>query len=144
MKTGSLNRKVSGLSIGRPAADALPLSPRSTKVHFMNLTKSALGAALVVALFPFITQAVPPPTGVAPVTVPAGGFGIGGELVAGTAGLASGDWLPGVNGAGVLDASGAPLNPNTTFHFVDAFNSSSDDVFSNWKRSEEHTSELQS
>src|SRR6266404_6360942 len=94
------------------------------KTNFMNAPKSLIGAAVLAAAFTFTSQAVPPPTGVAPVSVPAGGFGIGGEVVAGSSGGSSGDWLAGANGApGVLDPSGAPLNPATTFHFVDAFNS---------------------
>src|SRR5512136_1367774 len=70
---------------------------------------------------------VPPPTGVAPVTVPAGGFGIEGDL---QANLGVGDWLPGTNGTGgVLDNAGNPLNPATTFHFTDLYNSSADQTF---------------
>src|SRR5260370_17692811 len=115
MKTNIWNRK----------AAATP-----ARINFMSATKSVLGAAVLTAAFTFTSQALPPSTGVAPVSVPAGGFGIGGELVAGSSGGASGDWLAGANGApGVLDATGAPLNPATTFHFVDAFNSSGDNVF---------------
>ena len=72
-------------------------------------------------------HATPPPTGIAPVTVPAGGFGIDGKLVAD--GL-SGDWLPGSGGTGgVLNINGQPLNPATTFHFIDHYNSSADNTF---------------
>src|SRR5437879_10641994 len=42
------------------------------------------------------------------------------------------DWLLSTNsgtGGAVLDATGAPLNPATTFHFVDPYNSSSDNTF---------------
>jgi hypothetical protein len=79
-------------------------------------------------------QAVPPPNGIAPVTTPAGGFGIGGQVVAGTGGQLSGDWMAGANGAaGVLDATGAPLNPATTFHFIDPYNSKSDNIFASGK-----------
>ena len=79
--------------------------------------------------------AVPPPSGVAPVLVPAGGFGIDGDLFANTPGSGSGDWLPGAGGTGasVLDASGAPLNPATTFHFIDLYNSTSDNTFTGGK-----------
>ena len=75
--------------------------------------------------------AVPPPTGVAPVLVPAGGFGIEGDLFANSPGAGAGDWLPGPGGSGgsVLDAAGVPLNPNTTFHLIDLFNTTADDVF---------------
>src|SRR5215468_11700885 len=69
-------------------------------------------------------HAIPPPTGVAQVSVPAGGFAIDGNLVANGP---SGDWLPGAAGTvGVLNLSGAPLNPSTTFHFTDPYNSGSD------------------
>src|ERR1043166_7060303 len=80
------------------------------------------------------SRAVPPPTGVAPVLVPSGGFGIDGNLRANTPTLNIGDWLPGTNGSGgVLDASGVPLNSATTFHFVDLYNSTSDNTFSGGK-----------
>src|SRR5690348_12628402 len=76
-------------------------------------------------------QAVPPPTGVAPVLVPSGGFAIDGDLQANTPATGVGDWLPGLAGGGgsVLDTTGAPLNAATTFHFVDPFNSSADNTF---------------
>src|SRR6266404_2218662 len=85
-------------------------------------------------LFGLSVFAVPPPTGVAPITVPAGGFGIDGDLIANIPGLNAGDWLPDTNGVGgVLDAAGNPLNPATTFHFTDLYNSTSDDTFSGGK-----------
>jgi hypothetical protein len=76
-------------------------------------------------------QAVPPPTGVAPVLVPSGGFAIDGDLQANTPAVGAGDWIPGVAGAGgaVLDTNGVPLNPATTFHFVDLYNSAGDTTF---------------
>jgi hypothetical protein len=61
------------------------------------------------------SQAVPPLTGVAPVTVLAGGFSINGDVVAGSAGVIARDWMAGPGGAGVLDATGAPLNPRRRF-----------------------------
>src|ERR1041384_1629176 len=70
--------------------------------------KSFLYAAALLCGLPGI--AVPPPSGIAPVLVPAGGFAIDGDLLANTPNLGSGDWLPGTNGTGgVLDATGAPL-----------------------------------
>src|SRR5262245_54394882 len=82
-------------------------------------------ASLVLAL---AAVAVPPPTGVAPVNVPTGGFAIDGDLLANTSVAGVGDWLPheGGTGGAVLDASGVPLNPTTTFHFVDLYGSSAD------------------
>src|SRR5215831_14915922 len=76
-------------------------------------------------LWGLTSQAVPPPTGVAPVLVPSGGFAIDGDLQANTPAVGAGDWIPGVAGAGgaVLDANGVPLNPATTFHFIDLYNS---------------------
>jgi len=70
--------------------------------------------------------------GVSPVVVPSGGFAIDGELLANTPATNTGDWLsqtnfPGSGGA-VLDSSGAPLNPGTTFHVVDPYNAN-DSVF---------------
>jgi len=77
---------------------------------------------------------VPPPNGIAPVTTPTGGFGIGGQVVAGTGGMVSGDWMPGANGAaGVLNSSGAPLDSSTTFHFTDPNGARGDNVFSSGK-----------
>ncbi|HTL56131.1 MAG TPA: hypothetical protein VL361_10660, partial [Candidatus Limnocylindrales bacterium] len=76
-------------------------------------------------------QAVPPPTGVAPVSVPSGGFAIEGDLQANTPSSGAGDWLPGPAGSGgsVLNASGLPLNSSTTFHFTDLANDSGDNTF---------------
>src|SRR4051812_34137474 len=76
-------------------------------------------------------NATPPPAGVAPVTSPAGGFSIDGNLVANLP-ANTGDWLLSTNtgtGGAVLDASGAPLNPTTTFHFRDLYSSGSDSTF---------------
>src|SRR5882672_5377499 len=71
--------------------------------------------------------AVPPPTGIAPVLIPAGGFRIEGDLMADAI---AGDWVGTTNpAAGVLNAAGVPLNPATTFHFVDPFNTTSDNTF---------------
>src|SRR5262245_61503452 len=82
-------------------------------------------------LWGLTAQAVPPPTGVAPVVVPSGGFAIDGDLQANTPVTGAGDWLPGPSGAGgsVLDATGAPLNPATTFHFTDKYNDGGDNTF---------------
>src|SRR6516164_4158492 len=79
-----------------------------------------------------VALAVPPPAGVAPVLVPQGGFSIDGDLIANTPSANIGDWLPGSGGSGgsVLGSNGVPLNPATTFHFVDAFNSTADNTFS--------------
>src|SRR5438876_4691802 len=75
--------------------------------------------------------ATPPPTGVAPVISPAGGFAIDGDLMANIPGANVGDWLASTNGTGggVLNQAGVPLDPTTTFHFVDAYNSSADLTF---------------
>src|ERR1043166_1527923 len=82
-----------------------------------------------------MAMAVPPPTGGAPVLVPAGGFAIDGDLQANTPGVNVGDWLPGTGGTGgsVLDANGIPLNSATTFHYVDLYNSGSDNTFTGGK-----------
>src|SRR5204863_799522 len=91
------------------------------------------GCCLVGAMLvgEFALQAVPPPTGVAPILVPSGGFGIDGDLQANTPTAGAGDWLPGPAGAGgaVLDTNGVPLNPATTFHFIDLYTSGGDNTF---------------
>ena len=86
---------------------------------------------LLVSLGGPSAHAVPPPTGVAPVTVPAGGFGIDGDLQANTPTAGVGDWVPGPAGTGgaVLDTNGVPLDATTTFHFVDLYHSSCDNTF---------------
>src|SRR5579859_3122529 len=91
-----------------------------------RVARTLCGAILISAL---AAHAVPTPAGVAPVTTPVGGFSIGGELVAGSGGTTAGDWMSGPGGVGVLDATGKPLNPATTFHFVDLYNSANDNVF---------------
>jgi hypothetical protein len=69
---------------------------------------------------------------VAPVSPPSGGFHIDGNLQANSPTAGVGDWIPGSAGAGgyVMDSAGVPLDTNTTFHFVDAWNGS-DDVHGN-------------
>ena len=72
-----------------------------------------------------VVNAAPPPAGVAPVVQPSGGFGIDGDLFANAPTAGVGDWLastnsPGTGGA-VLSQAGVPLNPLTTFHFVDPY-----------------------
>src|SRR5437660_2766050 len=66
--------------------------------------------------------ASPPPAGVAPISVPAGGFGIDGDLFANMPDANVGDWITNsVSGGGVLNQAGVPLNPLTTFHFIDQY-----------------------
>jgi len=86
---------------------------------------------VLMALWGLTVQAVPPPSGVAPVVSPAGGFAIEGDLLANTPSTGAGDWLPGAGGTGgsVLDANGLPLNAGMTFHLTDAYNDSNDDTF---------------
>src|ERR1043166_886536 len=81
----------------------------------------------------FSMHATPPPSGVAPLMVPAGGFGIDGNLLANTPAANIGDWLAATNpgsGGWVLNAAGVPLNAATTFHVLDAYSSTGDDTFS--------------
>ncbi len=79
------------------------------------------------------TQASPPPGGLAPLNSPAGGFGIDGDLLARQPLASSGDWIPNATipgtGQGVLSPSGVPLNPFSTFHFIDPYDSTSDFIF---------------
>src|SRR5215470_10146512 len=96
----------------------------------MTLKHSVLGLRALIAIgiiSGLSALAVPPPKGVAPVLVPAGGFKIDGGLMADAT---AGDWVGTTNSApGVLSAAGVPLNPATTFHFVDPFNSTADNTF---------------
>src|SRR5712691_8636672 len=77
-----------------------------------------------------VGRASPPPAGIAPIGQPAGGFSIDGDLIANTPNANVGDWVSWTKAAGtggpVLSANGTRLNPITTFHFVDPYNSSSD------------------
>src|SRR4051812_47503166 len=91
--------------------------------------------------FKLTSQVLP---GLAPVNTPTGGFAIEGDLKAntptsGTGTLSwlapnQGDWLSGPGGTGgfVLDGTplGAPINPATTLHLYDKFDSNIDDNFS--------------
>jgi len=76
--------------------------------------------------------AAPPPAGVAPTIAPSGGFGIDGDLLARQPTAASGDWVVATNqpgtGQGVLAADGTPLDPTTTFHFIDPYNDRTNDL----------------
>jgi hypothetical protein len=95
------------------------------------LTSALLGrfaAFLIVALFLSVTSygQISIGTGVAPVTVPSGGFNIDGTLKANGA---PGDWLDGTGSGGfVLDGSGNPVNAGTTYHLLDAVGTT-DNVF---------------
>src|SRR5512137_2284511 len=96
-----------------------------------SFVETSLLSFLVLAFWGLAAQAVPPPSGVAPVISPAGGFAIDGDLLANTPGAGAGDWLPGPAGASnsVLDVKGVPLNPAITFHFVDLYNDGNDETF---------------
>src|SRR6185436_15650773 len=78
-------------------------------------------------------RASPPPAGVAPIGSPAGGFGIDGDVCANTPLANVGDWLMATNfpgtGAGVLNMTGAALDPIHTFHFADPYNANNDTTF---------------
>jgi hypothetical protein len=93
-----------------------------------NSSQRKLSSLLCIALLSTLSaMAVPPPGGVAPVLIPVGGFRIDGDLMADPF---AGDWLGGTNASsGVLSAAGVPLNPNTTFHFADPYNTTADDIF---------------
>jgi large repetitive protein len=85
--------------------------------------------ALALALAP--VNGAPPPAGVAPINLPAGGFGIDGELLPNTPAADVGDWLqagPAGTGGAVLNLSGVPLNPKTTFHFIDRYGNQGGDL----------------
>src|SRR6266478_7579457 len=103
---------------------------------FKVRSRSGLARVLLrvlLLLWSIAAHGTPPPPGVAPITVPAGGFAIDGDLLANTPGANVGDWIVSTNlgtGGGVLNQAGVPLNPATTFHFIDPYNSSSDLTFS--------------
>src|SRR6266478_1444580 len=103
---------------------------------FKVRSRSGLARVLLrvlLLLWSIAAQGSPPPPGVAPVTVPAGGFAIDGDLLANTPAANVGDWVVSTNlgtGGGVLNQAGVPLNPATTYHIIDPYNSSSDLTFS--------------
>ena len=76
-------------------------------------------------------QAASPPTGTAPVLVPAGGFAIDGNLLANTPTNGVGDWVTNSgSGGSVLLGNGAVLDTNNTIHIVDAYDDNGDNIFS--------------
>ena len=94
--------------------------------------KPLFGAALGVVLPTMLAIAAPLPGGLAPITPPAGGFSIDGDLLANSPFAGPGDWMANsgaVSGFGVLSAAGAPLDPLRSFHFIDAFNNTADEAF---------------
>ncbi len=73
-----------------------------------------------------------PPNGTAPVSLPAGGFGIEGDLLANIPTSGVGDWVSNSVSSGggfVLYTNGTPVDTMTTSHFIDLQNSSTDDNF---------------
>ena len=74
---------------------------------------------VLLALWALTAQAVPPPTGVAPVLSPPGGFAIDGDLLANTPDAGAGDWLsgPGGTGGAVLDAQRRAAEPSDDVSF---------------------------
>ena len=92
-----------------------------------SLKKSSLLFILFLLSFGFFKSFAQVGPGTAPVSVPAGGFRIEGDLRANFPISGIGDWspsTPGTSGAGgsVLNAFGAPINAATTFHLTDPFN----------------------
>ena len=74
------------------------------------------------------TDSVPVP-GTAPVSLPAGGFAIDGNLLANTLD-GTGDWVSNsAPGGFVLYTNGTPVDSNTTFHFIDPYNTNTDTNF---------------
>src|SRR6266487_2077067 len=95
--------------------------------------RNALIGLALMLLWSVSGPASPPPPGLAPVLVPAGGFSIDGEALANTPAPGVGDWVlstnwPGSGGA-VLSPAGLPLDPTMTFHVTDPYSSSSDQTF---------------
>src|SRR5258707_60962 len=95
--------------------------------------RNALSCFALMLLWSVSSPASPPPPGIAPVLVPAGGISIDGEALANTPAPGVGDWMlstnwPGSGGA-VLSPTGLPLNPTMTFHVTDPYSSTSDETF---------------
>ena len=90
----------------------------------------AIALALTGIVLPL--WAAPPPGGTAPVTAPAGGFAIDGDLLANTPVAGAGDWVVSPDfsgsGGGVLATDGAPFNPGRTFHLIDPWGNSGGDI----------------
>src|SRR5436190_13586063 len=110
----------------------LDQTARSGQVRPSALLSGFPLLGIIFALFGVGVQAVPPPAGVAPLTSPAGGFAIDGNLMANLPTAGVGDWLMSTNagsGASVLDSAGNPLDPARTFHFRDVYNATSDNTF---------------
>src|SRR5262245_6713000 len=107
-------RKQSGQGMGY--METSDTTANAQAVSSPNLTKLLLRAGLL--FWSLSAFATPPPSGVAPVIAPAGGFAIDGDLVANTPAANIGDWLASTNGTGggVLTAAGVPLDPTRTFH----------------------------
>jgi hypothetical protein len=99
-----------------------------SEITLVTSTQRGILAFIAIGMISGLTAlAVPPPKGTAPVLIPAGGFSIDGDLMADAI---AGDWVGTTNPAsGVLSPAGVPLNPATTFHFADAFNSTADNTF---------------
>jgi len=95
------------------------------------------GGILILLLLPIVAQASPPPSGVAPVLQPAGGFSIEGDLLANFPAANAGDWMLSTNsgpGGAVLDSNGLPINASTTFHFKDLYDNNDDLTFAGGKK----------
>ncbi|QQS48856.1 MAG: DUF11 domain-containing protein [Acidobacteriota bacterium] len=69
-----------------------------------------------------------------------GGFHIEGNLVANSPTANVSDWVPGPGGTGVgvLDGSGAPVNPAATKHVIDLYDSDLDNVFKPGTKHDDH------
>src|SRR5262245_25840160 len=98
----------------------------------LELTAVGQTSSLVASVI--FTDSIPgivPPSGTVPLSVPAGGFGIDGDLQANTPAVGVGDWVPGPAGSGgsVLDSAGNPISSINTFHLIDAYESAFDDNF---------------
>src|ERR1044071_2960143 len=129
----ALGKKSSRITEGPHANSTQP--PSSQPFHNMAIkaadasSKRRIKVSIAAALLSFLVfgaqpgHAAPPPAGVAWVNSPAGGFSIDGDLFANVPVANVGDWVTNsVTGGGVLTRTGVPLNPSTTFHFIDQYN----------------------
>ena len=101
--------------------------------HSRSAKVMACGCLLALAGTVFV-HGVQPQVGVAPVSLPKGGFGIDGDPMSGVPNGGVGDWTCGsesvLEGDAVLDAAGMPIHPLMTHHFTDqSIDGDKDSVF---------------
>ncbi|HEU0008243.1 MAG TPA: hypothetical protein VFT34_00345, partial [Verrucomicrobiae bacterium] len=110
--------------------------------EFIGATLEVIAAGplsgIATATFTDALDCPAPPNGTAPVNIPTGGFGIDGDLLANIPTSGVGDWVENsTTGGFVLLADGTPVDSTTTFHFIDPFDSSTDDNFAGGNKADD-------